>query len=190
MMCQMTTESTARGSGEVIVRADVAGTALFVVTAVFAAISFTTAAQWIGAITSMVLFAVGVIAFLWAFYNGVQRSRTEQVSVTQLFLLLGEVAPGRVRRIMLSLVLVQFAAALATTLMRPNGPNGSPGSSLAVGFLVPMFGFGLNGLWAAFHGRFELRDDPEALAARVSSETTDAVVRTETGSIGKNDDHG
>ena len=190
MMGEMTTESTPHGPGEVIVRADVAGTALFVLTAGFAAISFTTSAQWIGAITSMVLFAVGVVAFLWAFYNGVQRSRTEQVSVTQLFLLLGDVAPARIRRIMLSLVFVQFALTLATTLMRPNGPNGSPGSSLAVGFLVPMFGLGLNGLWAAFHGRFELRDDPEALAARVSSETSEPVVRTETGSIGNNGDHG
>lgn len=190
MMGEMARAPTTGSAGEVIVRVDIAGTALFVATAAFAAISFSTAAQWIGAVTSMVLFGVGVAAFLWAFYNGVQRSRVEQVSVTQLFLLLGDVAPARVRRIMLSLVFVQFAVALTTTLARPNGPNGSPGSSLAVGFLVPMFGFGLNGLWAAYHGRFELRDDPEALAARVSSDTPEAAVRTQTGAIGKNEDHG
>jgi peptidoglycan/LPS O-acetylase OafA/YrhL len=161
--------------GDVIVRADLLGTALFVATAVFAAVSFSTAAQWIGAITAMSLFVIGVAAFGWAFYNAVQRSRGEQISVTQLFFLLGSVAPPRVRRIMLSLLLVQFVTALLTTLARPNGPDGSPGSSLAVGFLVSMFGFGLNGLWAAFHGRYEIRDDAEP---------------TRRASIGKNDDHG
>jgi hypothetical protein len=110
--------------------------------------------------------------------------------VTQVFLLLGDVAPARVRRVMLSLVFIQFAVGLLTTLGRPNGPEGSPGSSLAVGLLVPMFGFGLNGLWAAFHGRFDLRDDPEAVAARAVADAPDATVRTRAASIGKNEDHG
>jgi hypothetical protein len=186
----MATGSAASGTGDVIVHANIFGTVAFVLTALIAAISFSTAAQWVGAITAMALFAVGVITFLWAFYVGVQRSRSEQVSVTQLFLLLGEVAPSRVRRIMLSLLVAQFVVALATTLARPDGPNGSPGSSLAVGFLVPMFGFGLNGLWAAYHGRFEPRDDPEAVAAGVPSDTSGGVVRTDDGFIGKNGQHG
>lgn len=177
-------------SGEGIVRADIIGTSVFVITAVSAAISFSTAAQWVGAITAMALFAIGVVAFLWSFYNAVQRSRAEQVSVTQVFLLFGGVAPARVRGVMLLLVFVQFATGLITTLARPNGPDGSPGSSLAVGLLVPMFGFGLNGLWAAFHGRFELRDDPEAVAARVGADDRETAVRTETTSIGKNGQHG
>jgi hypothetical protein len=184
------TADAASTNGEVIVRADIVGTALFVVTAVIAAVSFSTAAQWIGAVTSMTLFSIGVVAFLWAFYNAVQRSRGEEVSVTQVFLLLGDVAPARVRRVMLSLVFIQFAVGLLTTLGRPNGPEGSPGSSLAVGLLVPMFGFGLNGLWAAFHGRFDLRDDPEAVAARAVADAPDATVRTRAASIGKNEDHG
>ena len=32
---------------------------------------------------------------------------------------------------------------------RARGPDGQPGSTLAFGILVPMFGIGLNGLWAA-----------------------------------------
>ena len=43
--------------------------------------------------------------------------------------------------------------------LRLEGPDGKPGSSLALGFLVPMLGFGLNGLWAAFHGTFPRRED-------------------------------
>jgi len=178
-------------AGDVIVRADLLGTVVFVVTAIVAAVSFSTASQWVGAVTAITLFFLGVLAFLWAFYNAVQRSRSEQVSVTQLFLLFGNVAPTRVRRTMLALLLVQCATALATTLARPDGPDGSPGSSLAVGFLVPMFGFGLNGLWAAYHGRFALRDDDEALAARrAGAADGDRAVRTRSRPIGKNEGHG
>ena len=55
--------------------------------------------------------------------------------------------------------------AAITTFTRLDGPDGEPGSSLALGFIVPMFGFGLNGLWAAFHGAFPRRhsDTDEAV---------------------------
>ena len=52
----------------------------------------------------------------------------------------------------------QFVIALVTTFARLDGPDGNPGSSLALGFLVPMLGFGLNGLWAAYHGDFPRRE--------------------------------
>ena len=142
-----------------IVRVNVALTGVFVVTAVYAAAVFSTSAQWVGAVTAMVLFTVGVFAFLWSYWNAVQRSRSDEIAVTQLYLLMGEAIPSRVRRIMNSTLLVQFVVALATTFARPNGPDGNPGSSLAVGFLVPMMGFGLNGLWAVYHGDFATRTD-------------------------------
>ena len=142
-----------------IVRVNVALTGVFVVTAVYAAAVFSTSAQWVGAVTAMVLFTVGVFAFLWSYWNAVQRSRSDEIAVTQLYLLMGEAIPSRVRRIMNSTLLVQFGVALATTFARPNGPDGNPGSSLAVGFLVPMMGFGLNGLWAVYHGDFATRTD-------------------------------
>ena len=62
--------------------------------------------------------------------------------------------PSRVRRLMLGALLAQIMIAAITTFTRLDGPDGEPGSSLALGFIVPMFGFGLNGLWAAFHGAF------------------------------------
>ncbi|MDA2944313.1 MAG: hypothetical protein O2925_09355 [Actinomycetota bacterium] len=140
--------------GRAIIRTQLWLTAVFATTAIYAAVVFNTTAQWVGAVTAMVLFAVGVAAFLWAFWTAVQRSRTEDISVTQLFLLVGEPTPATVRRPMLIALAVQVIVATATALARPNGPDGSPGSSLAVGFLVPMLGLGLNGLWAAIHGRF------------------------------------
>lgn len=144
-------------SGDGLIRFDVAATALFALTAGYAAIEFSTAAQWVGAVTAMVLFTIGVFTFLWSYWNAVQRSRTNEIAVSQLYLLLGQAIPKPVRRVLLLCLTAQFVIALATTLARPNGPDGNPGSSLAVGFLVPMLGFGLNGLWAIRHGQFAVR---------------------------------
>ncbi len=142
-----------------IIRTNLVLTAVFVVTAVYAAAVFSTTAQWVGAVTAMALFTVGVFSFLWSYWLAVQRSRADEISVTQLYLLMGDAIPSNVRRTMNSLLLVQLAVAVATTFARPNGPDGNPGSSLAVGFLVPMLGFGLNGLWAVYHGNFATRSD-------------------------------
>jgi len=171
-------------AGDGIVRANLVATTLFGVTAVYAAAVFTTTAQWVGAVTAIVLFAVGVFTFLLAYWNAVQRSRTAEISVVQLFFLLGSPTPAHVRRAMLFALCTQVAIAVATTLARPDGPDGNPGSSLAVGFLVPMLGFGLNGLWASVHGAFPPRAQPAAAMSR-----GDAV--TDTGDeIGQNADHG
>ena len=143
--------------GAAIIRADYLGTALFIVTAVLAAVFFTTALQWIGAVTALTLFAAGVFCFLWSYVQAVQRSRTDDISVAGLYLLTGPAIPSAVRRQLLGLLAVQAITAAATTFARLEGPDGEPGSSLAVGFLVPMLGFGLNGLWAALHGTFPPR---------------------------------
>ena len=146
-------------AGDVLITANLAGTALFAVTAALAAGFFTTLWQWVAAITALVLFAIGVFAFLWSYYNAVQRSRRDVISVSGLYFLLGEPTPPRVRRVMLSTLAVQLVVAISTALARMEGPDGKPGSSLALGFLVPMFGFGLNGLWAAYHAAFPRRPD-------------------------------
>ena len=160
-------------------KANIAGTALFVVTATLAAAVFTTAFQWIGAVTALALFAVGVFCFLWSYLHAVQRSRGEEISVAGLYFLAGPATPGSIKRPMLILLVGQVAAAAVTTFARLDGPDGRPGSSLAVGFLVPMFGFGLNGLWAAFHGSFGER------ATNKSADGANAGAP-----IGQNDDHG
>ncbi len=140
-----------------IVRVNAVSTLVFAATAAYAAASFSTAAQWVGAVTAMTLFTIGVVAFLWSYWGAVQRSREHEIAVSQLYLLLGSAIPKRVRRVMNLLLVAQFVIAFATTFARPDGPDGNPGSSLAVGFLVPMLGFGLNGLWAVQHGTFAPR---------------------------------
>jgi hypothetical protein len=148
-----------RQPGQVLIQLNIFGTVAFLLTATFAALVFSTFAQWVGAITALALFAIGVFTFLWSYWNAVQRSRSDQIAVSQLYFLVGEVAPRRVRILMNSALFAQVAIATATALARPNGPDGRPGSSLAVGFLVPMLGFGLNGMWTAYHGRFLPRPD-------------------------------
>jgi hypothetical protein len=186
---QRSSERADRTGGDIIVRANLAGTAVFGATAAYAAIAFTTVAQWVGAVTALSLFAVGVFAFLWAYWNAVQRSRTDEISVAQLYLLLGPPTPAPVRRTMNLVLALQFVIAAVTTFSRPDGPDGNPGSSLAVGFLVPMLGFGLNGLWAAYHGRFPARPMP-APRPRSEAPTRPTDVSTSNGEIGQNADHG
>lgn len=175
--------SNEKRAGNAIVLVDVIGTVAFTITAIYAAVVFSTTAQWVGAITAMALFAVGVFVFLWSFWNAVQRSREEQIGVLQMYLLLGEPTPRRVRWIMLIMLAVQVVVAFATALGRSEADDGSPGTSLAVGILVPMFGMGLNGLWCAFHGVFPPRDGVEVAAA-------DESVVTSTTAIDQNDKHG
>jgi hypothetical protein len=118
-----------------------------------------------------------VFAFLWSYWLAIQRSRVDEISATQLYLLLGTAIPKRVRRLLWLALSAQIAIATITTFARPNGPDGNPGSSLAVGFLVPMLGFGLNGLWAVTHGTFAPRSG-------------DVGVTTSAHEIGQNADHG
>jgi hypothetical protein len=146
-----------RDAGDVVIKADLAGTLLFAITATLAAALFTTVWQWIAAITALALFAVGVFAFLWSYYNAVQRSRRDEISVTGLYLMIGPPTPSSVRRSMLGALAVQIAIAVITTFTRLESADGRAGSSLALGFLVPMFGLGLNGLWAAYHADFPPR---------------------------------
>lgn len=171
-------------AGELIVRANVVGTAVFVVTAVSAAVSFTSESRAVAAAVALTLFFSGIGAFLWSFWNAVQRSRGEQVAVTQLYFLTSGVAPARVRATMLSALAVQVGAGLATAIARASDANGNPGTSLALGVLVPIFGFGLNGLWAAYHGSYDQRSDTEAATPKTAD------VRTTAPSIDQNEQHG
>jgi hypothetical protein len=101
----------------------------------------------------------------------VQRSRQDELSVAELYFLLGAAIPRDVKRTMNLCLLVQTVVAVATAMTRLTTPSdtassgSSAGSTLAFGVLVPMFGLGLNGLWAAVHGNFGPRrkrsDDDE-----------------------------
>ena len=93
----------------------------------------------------------GCVAFLAAYLQGLHRSRTDEVGVASLFFLPAGVAPPLVRRSLLGDLVVQVAVALAAAFARPY-------TILAAGILVPLFGTGMCGLWAARHGTFAPRN--------------------------------
>ncbi|MEK7411004.1 MAG: hypothetical protein AAB327_06425 [Actinomycetota bacterium] len=136
-----------------LVRTNVIGTGLFVVSASAAAVVFTPVFRTLGVAVAVVLFVVGVAAFIWGYFTAVQRSRYDNISIAALFFLLGGVANRRVRTIMNGCLVVQGSCGLVTALARTS-TDGRSGSTLAFGVLVPLFGMGLNGLWSSRYGTF------------------------------------
>ncbi|MFM8867145.1 MAG: hypothetical protein ACKOFZ_02525 [Ilumatobacteraceae bacterium] len=143
-----------------LVRFNVAATATFVVVTVLAAWIFSPAWRTAVVVVDLVLFAIGVVTFLLGFFSAVQRSRTEEISVSTLFLLLGGVAEKSVVRWMNGCLTVQVVVGIAGAIVR-GSTDGRPGSTLAFGVLVAMLGLGLNGWWGARYGRFPDRGSSE-----------------------------
>ena len=95
-------------------------TAVFAVVAVVSAILFTSAWRVVIVAVSLGLFALGVATFLLGYFTAVQRSREEEISVTQLFFLAGEVAPKNVRLAMWYCLAVQCVVGLGVAFARPS----------------------------------------------------------------------
>ena len=108
-------------------------------------------------VLDVALFAAGCVLFAVAFLRAADRSRTDAIGIGGLFFLAGDVAPPAVRRRLLGALAVQTVVGLATAGVRLY-------TNLAAGTLVPVFGLGLCGLWAARHGRFgpRTRRPPDA----------------------------
>lgn len=143
-------------NGSIIVRMNALLTALFVATALVATITFEQPWKSIAVAVCLLNFSIGVVAFLWGYWNAVQRSREDNIAVAALYFLIDGCAPKAVAMRMNVLLGVQTTVGLATALARTS-TDGERGSTLAFGILVPMLGLGLNGLWGAFHGHFSPR---------------------------------
>ncbi|HRE02933.1 MAG TPA: hypothetical protein PLV68_16655, partial [Ilumatobacteraceae bacterium] len=176
--------------GEPIVRLDLIGTGIFTATAVVAAIVFTPVFRVIGVVVALTLFAIGVVTFLWSYWTAVQRSRTENISVTQLYFLAGGTTPTPVKRTMNLLLAGQCVVGLVTAIARSD-TDGRYGSTLAFGILVPVFGLGLNGLWCAQFGNFAPRQPRQATRGDTAAEAgiSPAVPHSDD-QMGQNADHG
>ena len=154
------TSSTTNGvpsplPGAAVVRADLLGTAVFLVAlAVAVPLRNHRFAQYLIGAVSMVLFAIGVASTLWAYTRALDRSRVEEVGVANLYLLTGATAPKVIGRTMTMALVVQIAAALGGAWAGVVGLDEGQLNALAFGVLVPMFGIGMNGVWAALHGSY------------------------------------
>ena len=158
-----------------IVKLNAALTAIFVFVSVLAVAIFNSPLRKLVAIVDLLLFAVGVATFIWGYFSAVQRSRSDEISVAGLFLLIDGVAAKSVMRIMNSALTIQVVVGLGGAIVR-RSTDGVSGSTLAFGVLVPLLGLGLNGLWASKNGTFGKRIVPEVSAPE--------------GEIGKDGAHG
>ena len=130
-----------------VVRPAVWGTVAFAVAAPVAVAAGGTVALGV-AIFDLVLFALGMLAFVRTLLVAAERSRREELSVAGIWFLAG--APPAIRRWLLGCLAVQVVVALVTASLRPY-------TALAFGVLVPLFGLGLCGLWAVRSGSFPPR---------------------------------
>jgi hypothetical protein len=141
--------------GARVVRVDLAGTVVFLIAlAIAVPLRSHRFAQFLIAGVSMALFAVGVATTLWAYTRALDRSRVEEVGVANLYLLTGDTAPKIVGRTMSLALAVQVLAAIAGAWIGVVGLDKGELNALAFGVLVPMFGVGMNGVWAARHGSY------------------------------------
>jgi hypothetical protein len=142
-------------AGEAIINGSFAGTAVYTTLAVLGA-SFPDSFAIPTAVVSGGLFVIGCVVFFWAYAVAVSRSRTNLIGIGGLYFLAGT-APKVVRfRLRLSLG-IEILAATVSASIRPFTP-------MAFGFLVPVFGLGMCGLWGARHGTFEPRTPSEPKA--------------------------
>ena len=140
-----------------MIQLSILGTVLFTVVSVVEVLVM----AWtrpVAVIVDLVLFGIGCTAFLGAYAIAIGRSRTDEIGVASLYFLTNGVAPNAVRVRLLAAFAVQCVVAVAAASVRPF-------TTAAFGVLVPMFGLGLNGVWAARHGTF---------GPRVRIDTTEA----------------
>lgn len=154
-MNDVTAAATAPGTG--LVRLDLAGTVAFVVVAIVGVAS--ESARSAVVVASLVLFTIGVAAFIWSFFIAAERSRELEIGVANLYLLTGATAPPKVKLLMSVLLGTQVVVAFAGAIIGAVGLTGSQVNALAFGILVPMFPLAMNSLWAVRHGAYGPRID-------------------------------
>ena len=144
-------------------RADLIGTGGFVIAlAIAVPLRAERWAQVLIAVVSITLFAMGVASSLWAYAAALERSRVQEVGVANLYLLTGATAPRQVKRALLTALAVQVVASFGAASIGVVGLDNSQLNALAFAVLVPMFGIGMNGAWAARYGSYGPRVNPTA----------------------------
>jgi hypothetical protein len=133
-------------------RASWIGTAVFAAAAV-AGVIVPHPLGWVAFAASLGLFLAGCIVFVWAFAIAVGRSRADDISIVNLFLLSGNV-PAAVRTQLLGSLVAEIVVAIGTAAARPY-------TIAASAILAPVYALALCGLWAARHGSFPPRKPPE-----------------------------
>lgn len=144
-------------AGRGILRTTIAGTAVFTVLGVAAAlVPDALTAPYLA--LSLFEFFVGIVVFILAFLRAVDRSRTEAIGIGGLFFASGS-APKRVQAVFLVSLAVQVVVSVVVASFHLY-------TGLAFGVLAPMWALGFTGLWVAAYGTFPDRAPEPTMAAR------------------------
>lgn len=140
-----------------ILRATLAGTALFVVVGALGSVAPDAFAGPFF-VVSLVEFVIGTVVFALAYLRAVDRSRTEAIGIGGLFFGAGS-TPGNVQRLLLGSLIVQVVTSFVFASVRIYTP-------MAFGILAPMWALGFSGLWTAAYGTFPQRTPELTRAAQ------------------------
>lgn len=141
--------------GDRIILASWIGTGAYAASAVLAVIALDTF-QLLLMIVTVTLFVIGLIAFVVAYLLAVVRSREDLIGMGGLFFLAGT-APKRVQRHLMASFGAEIVIASVTSSIGLASLSSDATNPLAFGFLTPIFGLGLAGVWGARFGVFAPR---------------------------------
>ena len=80
-----------------ILRANVVATVIFSISAIVAAVVFDGVAKTQGVVVALSLFTIGIATFLWGYWTAVQKSRELEISVAEMYFLMGRAIPKKVK---------------------------------------------------------------------------------------------
>ena len=147
--------------GGAVVSADVIGTVLIAAAGALGLVSEALAKSLLVPVSSVAA-SVGVIAFVWSYFHAVGRSREHEISVSQLYVVAGTVAPPGVKRRLQWSLYAQVVVAVAVTSVGFSQTEPQQFNWAAVIIVVPLYGMGLSGVWVSRYGTF----GPRILASR------------------------
>ncbi len=100
---------------------------------------------------------LGIVGFVWSYLRAVARSRVDEISVTQLYMVAGTVAPRAVKRRLQWSLWLQTAIAIAVMVVGFSRTDPEEFNWAACIIVAPLYGMGVNGIWVASHGSFGAR---------------------------------
>ena len=139
------------GNGDALLRVDIAVT---VALCALSALTFLLAERLdlIYAALSAVLFFLGAGLMALGLWNGIQRSRVDEVTLVGLAAVSKTHVASRARNILWAMIVLQVAVTVLFASLRPF-------TQQAFGILAPTFGLGVAVLWGSRFGSFHPRND-------------------------------
>ena len=143
-------EPTSAGNGDALLRVDIIATAIL---SVLSALTYLLAdhLDLVFAVVSAAMFFIGAALMALGLWNGIQRSRVEEVTLVGLAAISKSHVPARVRNTLWAAIAVQIVVTVLFASLRPF-------TQQAFGILAPTFALGVAILWSSRFGSFHRRE--------------------------------